>query len=202
MAVVTTKPLPPPIDPYERVFEGSGVGVGYQGGSDTGDPSVYQYFVKAMIDDAKSFEDSTLAPDREENLQYFYGETPAVENVDEDGTPTSSTVVSTDVRDTVMAIMPSLMRIFSSPEHIVFCTPNHEWQEALAKQQTDYLEYIFWEDNPGFLFLHDAFKDALTTKTCVAYWYTDTDTEIVTQEYANISQEQIQLLISQNEKVE
>jgi hypothetical protein len=203
MAVVTTKPLPPPIDPYERVFEESGVGqVGYQGGADTSDPSVYEYVVKAMIDDAKSYEDGTLAPAREENLEYFYGDKPAVENVDEEGTPTSSTVVSTDVRDTVMGIIPSLMRIFTSPEHIVFCSPNYEGQEELAKQQTDTLEYIFWEDNPGFLFLHDSFKDALTTKTCVAYWYTDTDTEVVTQEYANISQEQIQMLIAENESVE
>ena len=203
MSVVTTKPLPPPIDPYERVFQNSGIGqVGYQGGTDTSEPGVYEYTVRAMIDDAKSYEDSTLSPAREENLEYFYGDEPAVENVDEDGTPTSSTVVSTDVRDTVMGIMPSLMRIFCAPEHIVFCTPNYEGQEELAKQQTDYLEYIFWEDNPGFLFLHDAFKDALTTKTCVAYWYSDTDSEVVTQEYKNITQEQIQFLISENETIE
>ena len=201
-AVVMNKPLQPPVLPEERVFGNSGVGIGFQGGSDTSDPNVYEYTVRAMIDDAKSFEESTLAPAREENLEYFYGETPAVENVDEDGNPTSSTVVSTDVRDTVMAIMPSLIRIFCAPEHVVFCLPNHEGQEELAKQQTEYLEYIFWEDNPGFLFLHDMFKDALSTKTCVAYWYTDTDEEIITQEYANITQEQLQLLISENDTVE
>lgn len=200
MAMVMNKPLPPPT---ERVFENSGVGkIGYQGGSDTSEPDVYDYTIRAMIDDAKSYEDSTLSPDREENLEYFYGDTPAVENVDEDGEATSSTVVSTDVRDTVMSIIPSLVRIFCSPEHIVFCTPNHEGQEELAKQQTEYLEYIFWEDNPGFLLIHDMLKDALTTKTCVAYWYSDNDTEILTQEYQNVTQEQIQLLISENETIE
>jgi len=200
MNVVSPNPLPPPTD---RVFENSGVGgYGKQAGTDTSDATTYEYYVRALIDDSKSFEDSTLAPDREDNLDYFYGQEPGVENTDDDGEPTSSTVVSTDVRDTVMAIMPSLMRIFTSPEHIVFCQPNYDGQEDLAKQQTQYLEYVFWEDNPGFMLLHDAFKDALTTKTCVLYWYTDVSEEVVEQEFHNITQEDLQLLIYENETVE
>ena len=195
MNVVTPNPLPPPT---ERMFDKSGVGYGSDSkAEDASDPEQYDYMVRKLIDDAKSFEDETLAPPREENLEYFYGEKPAIESVDEDGNATSSTVVSTDVRDTVMAIMPSLIRIFTSPEHIVFCQPNYEGQEDLAQQQTDYLEYVFWEDNPGFMLLHDAFKDALTTKTCVLYWYADTSEEIVTQEFHNLSTEEFQVLLSE-----
>jgi hypothetical protein len=195
MNVVTPNPLPPPT---ERMFDNSGVGNGSSAPEhDTSDPEQYEYLVRALIDDAKSFEDETLAPDREDNLEYFYGDKPAIENVDEDGNPTSSTVVSTDVRDTVMAIMPSLIRIFTSPEHIVFCQPNYEGQEDLAQQQTDYLEYVFWEDNNGFMLLHDAFKDALATKTCVLYWYTDMAEEPKTQEFQNLSMEEYQLLLSE-----
>jgi hypothetical protein len=195
MNVVTPNPLPPPT---ERLFDNSGVGnTGAGSALDASDPDMYDYMVRALIDDAKTFEDDTLAPDREENLEYFYGEKPEIESTDEDGNPTSSSVVSTDVRDTVMAIMPSLIRIFTSPEHIVFCSPNYEGQEDLAQQQTDYLEYVFWEDNPGFMLLHDAFKDALTTKTCVVYWYTDMSEEQTTQEFHNLSQEEFQLLISE-----
>jgi hypothetical protein len=180
------------------MFENSGVGgIGKNPGTDTSDPDTYEYLIRALIDDAKSFEESTLAPDREENLEYFYGEKPAIESTDDEGNPTSSSVVSTDVRDTVMAIMPSLIRIFTSPEHIVFCQPNYEGQEDLANQQTDYLEYVFWEDNPGFMLLHDAFKDALTTKTCVMYWYTDMSEEPVTQEFHNLSMEELQVLLSE-----
>jgi hypothetical protein len=203
MNVVTPGPLQPPIDPQGRIFDNGVVGgVGSYPGMDMTDPSVYEYTIRALIDDAKSFEDSTLGPDREDNLQYFYGDEPQVEGLDEEGVPTSSTVVSTDVRDTVMAIIPSLIRIFTSPEHVVFCSPNHSGQEDLAKQQTDYLEYLFWEDNNGFMLIHDALKDALTTKTCVAYWYTDNSEEVVTQEFHNVPQEQLQLLVSENETVE
>ena len=82
MNVVTPNPLPPPT---ERMFENSGVGgIGKNPGTDTTDPSVYEYIVRALIDDAKSFEDSTLAPDREENLEYFYGEKPEIENTDDE----------------------------------------------------------------------------------------------------------------------
>jgi len=195
MNVVSPNPLPPPT---ERMFENSGVGgIGKNPGTDTTDPDTYEYLIRSLIDDAKSFEESTLAPDREENLEYFYGEKPAIENTDDEGNPTSSSVVSTDVRDTVMAIMPSLIRIFTGPEHIVFCNPNYEGQEDLAKQQTQYLEYVFWEDNPGFMLLHDAFKDALTTKTCVVYWYTDMSDEVKTQEFRNLSTEEFQVLLSE-----
>src|SRR6188768_2285086 len=107
MSVVTTRPLPPPIDKYEtpmeRIFNngvigGPGVPASLPKGDDD---SVYQYIVRAMIDDAESFEDSTLAPDREENLKYFYGELP-----EEDDGSSNSKAVSTDFRDTVMAIIP------------------------------------------------------------------------------------------------
>src|SRR5580765_1928574 len=109
MTVVTNRPLPPPMDRYrdeaipidgmERVFGNSGVGSDVVGPkSNLGDYSAYDYVVKAMIDDAISFEEGTLAPVREENLQYFYGEKP-----EEEGEGKSK-AVSTDFRDTVMAI--------------------------------------------------------------------------------------------------
>jgi hypothetical protein len=201
--VVFNKPLNPEPLPDDRVFENSGVGSDYgTSETDAKDPEQYTFLVRALIEDSQTFEESVLQPERDTLLQYFYGDLPPVESVDEDGVPTTSTVVSTDVRDTVMAIMPSLIRIFCSPEHIVFCAPNHDGQEEMAKQATEYIEYVFWEDNPGFMLLHDAFKDALSTKTCVLHWYNDTETDVVTQEFENITQEQIQLLISENESIE
>jgi len=142
------------------------------------------------------YEESILMPDREENLEYFYGETPAPEG---EGT---STAISTDFRDTVMAIIPSLMRIFTSAEHVISCQPNYAGQEEAAKQCTDYLQYVFWEDNPGFLILHDVFKDSLRCKIGVVKWYTQTEEEVTQQTYRNITAEQLQLLISENPSVE
>jgi hypothetical protein len=96
----------------ERLFNNGTVGS--LGASETTgtdpDETLYQALIREMIDDAQSFEDSVLAPARDDNLHYFYGETPEPEGEGK------STAVSTDFRDTVMAILPSLIRIFTSSE--------------------------------------------------------------------------------------
>jgi hypothetical protein len=156
----------------------------------------YAYIVRSLIDDSQSFEESTLSPDREENLEYFYGEIPAPEG---EGT---STAVSTDFRDTVMAILPSLIRIFTSAEHVINCQPNYKGQEEAAKQCTEYLQYVFWEDNPGFLIIHDIIKDALRCKIGVVKWWTEQSDEVTEQVYRNITSEQIQFMQFENPTLE
>lgn len=201
MNVVTPRPLPQVIDPYEtpfeRVFNNGVIGThGRVAATRDDNATYYEYLVTAIIDDAASFEESTLAPAREDNLKYFYGEEPAEEGEGK------SKAVSTDFRDTVMAIIPSLIRIFTSDEHVVNCRPNYVGQEEAAKQCTDYLAYIFWEDNPGFLILHDILKDALRCKIGVMKWWTDVDDEVTEQTYRNVTQEQLQTLIFENPTVE
>ena len=181
----------------ERVFGNSVGHTNYVGGPNRPEEDLpYDAAVRDLIDDAKSYEESTLMPDREENLEYFYGETPAPEG---EGT---STAISTDYRDTVMAIIPSLMRIFTSAEHVISCQPNWAGQEEAAKQCTDYLQFMFWEDNPGFLILHDVFKDSLRCKIGVVKWYTENEEEVTQQTYRNITSEQLQLIISENPSVQ
>jgi len=184
--------------PLERLFNNGVIGSAADKGPVTGDADVDQYssVVRAMIDDSRSYEDSTLGPGRDENLNYFYGEIPAQEGEGK------SSAVSTDFRDTVMAILPSLIRIFTSSERVANCVPNHQGQEEAAKQCTDYLNYVLWEDNPGFLILHDIIKDALRCKTGVTRWWTDHSEEVNEKEFSNVTQEQVQLLISENPSVE
>lgn len=179
----------------ERLFDNGVVGQldAMEGfGAEEPDDTVYTTTVRAMIDDARSFEDEVLGPARDDNLRYFYGDEPAQEG---DG---KSSAVSTDFRDTVMAILPSLMRIFTSTENVVNCSPNYKGQEEMARQCTDYLNYLLWEDNNGFLVLHDIIKDALRCKTGVMRWWTDNEEEVTEQEYSNLTQEQLQFLISEN----
>lgn len=201
MNVVT----PRPYDPFqaqalngtamERLFN-NGV-VGAQGGLPTingqgDDEQIYPATVRAMIDDSISYEESVLAPAREDNLRYFYGELPEQEGEGK------SSAVSTDFRDTVMAILPSLMRIFTSAENVVNCKPNYQGQEEMAKQCTEYLNYVLWEDNPGFLIIHDICKDALRCKTGVTRWWTENTEEVTEQEYHNVTQEGYQYLVHEN----
>lgn len=199
MPTISPAPLPIPVDNYERPTErlfDNGV-VGSYGVSPVaeGQDEEYAQLVAAFIDDAKSFEDSTLAPDREDNLAYFYGEVPEPE----DG---ASSAVSTDFRDTVMAIIPSMIRIFTSAEHVVNCQPNYDGQEDAAKQCTEYLEQVFWKDNPGFLIIHDVLKDALRCKIGVMKWWTEDSEDTTEQLYRNISIDQIRALHMENPSVQ
>src|SRR5688572_19316162 len=83
----------------------------------------YEAKVKALIEDAADYNMSSLSPRREDNMEYYNGDLPRLDNGEDTpvfGDPGTqdpvnrSTAVSTDVRDTIMAIMPSLMRIFTS----------------------------------------------------------------------------------------
>jgi hypothetical protein len=197
---------PPPLmneamaDPsMERIFNTDIIGASANTPDTTDaitEQMMYASIVREMIDDSISFEESVLRPDREENLEYFYGEIPEPEG---DG---KSSAVSTDFRDTVMAILPSLIRIFTSTENVVNCSPNYKGQEEMAKQCTEYLGYVFWEDNPGFLILHDIIKDALRCKTGVMRWWTDNEEEVTEQEYHNIDREGFQYLLNENPTME
>jgi len=183
--------------PLERLFDNGVIGeAAAMNVQEEADETVYAATVREMIEDAVSFEESVLGPAREENLRYFYGEYPEQEGEGK------SSAVSTDFRDTVMAILPSLMRIFTSTENVVNCSPNYKGQEEMARQCTDYLGYVLWEDNPGFLILHDIVKDALRCKTGVTRWWTETDEEVTEQEFHGVTQEQFQFLVSENPTIE
>lgn len=179
-----------------------------------GADSNYEASVKALINDAGDYDFADLAPFREESMRYYYGISPELtvadapdattigELVNDDSTPSQSTIVSTDVRDTVMSIMPSLMRIFGGTEHVVLYQPNTQNDVELAEQATDYVRYKFWEENEGFTILHATFKDALMLKTGIVKWWTETKTERKQLLFRNITPEQLQGILLENPKVQ
>ena len=117
-----------------------------------------QGVISAEITDAISFIDDDIGGSRALATEYYYGD---LFGDEEDG---RSQVVSMDVRDTVQGILPSLMRIFFGPERVVEFAPQGPEDVQNAEQATDYVDFIFKRDNPGFKILHSAFKDALVRK--------------------------------------
>lgn len=172
----------------------------------------YEAKIKALIADAVDYNDSILSPEREINLEYYYGNAPGLRSEDgdyydsldgsEEGNAplNKSTVVSTDVRDTVMTIMPSLIRIFTSSENIVNFVPRSPDQVATAKMATSDILYTFWDECDGFLLLHNVFKDALTQKVGVVKFGTTVDKEVRIKEFQNVSMEQLQAAIQRYEE--
>lgn len=107
-----------------------------------------------------------LAEQRRKAMQYYYGQ-PYGNEVDG-----RSQVVTTEVKDAVEGILPSLMAIFTSSDEIVRAEPQNPDDDAVAQQATDYCNYVFSRLNNGFLALYCLFKDALLQKNgyVKVYW--------------------------------
>jgi|HubBroStandDraft_6_1064221.scaffolds.fasta_scaffold15017_3 hypothetical protein len=185
---------------------------------DPKDPESYKQYVRAMMSDAKDYENSFLAIDRQNAQLYYYGYEPwigpynpgqpyigedpnatlgEILNKDNTNSPNRSTYVSTDVRDAVMMMIPSLIRLFGATESPVVLVPRTQEEVDVAEQATEYVNYTFWNDNPGFLILYGAFKDALTVKTGFCKWWTDDHKEMKRKTFLNVTAEQIQMMLSE-----
>jgi hypothetical protein len=149
--------------------------------------------VGSMIDEAQDYVEDELTPERETATDYYmareYGN-------EEEG---RSRVVTTEVRDTVQAYLPSLARVFFGPERVVEFRPRSAEDEACARQKTDYINYIITEDNDGFMVLHSAFKDALVRKTGIIKWSWEESLDIEEVEYTGLSEEQLQALVEDDD---
>lgn len=109
-----------------------------------------------------------LQSDRERALRFSKGDM----SKDIPALAGRSTVSSSDVADAIETALPDLVEIFTSEDSIAF-TPNGEDDEDAAQQETDYIRHVFFNENPGFMILRTAIKDALQLKTGVFKWYAE-----------------------------
>lgn len=87
-----------------------------------------------------------------------------------------SRAVSSDVADSIDGMMPQLMDIFCGGDDVVTFNPVGPEDEDAADQETDYVNHVFMQQNPGFLVLYSFIKDALLSKVGVVkvFWETKT----------------------------
>ena len=154
-----------------------------------------QGVVSSEIYDAISFIDDDIGGNRALATEYYYG---LPFGNEEDG---RSQVVSMDVRDTVQGILPSLMRIFFGPERVVEFAPQGPEDIASAEQATDYVDFIFKRDNPGFKILHSAFKDALVRKCGIVKYWWDESVEVKAESFSMLD-EQTMMFLTQDPDIE
>jgi hypothetical protein len=149
-----------------------------------------QGIVGKEIEDAIDYIDNWISPMRATATQYYRGDPFGNE---EEG---RSQVVSMDVRDTVQAIMPSLMRIFHGTDRTVEFVPQGPEDVASASQATDYANFIINRDNNGFLEMHSAFMDALVRKVGIIKVYWDDQTKFETYDMSGLDDASLNALMS------
>jgi hypothetical protein len=131
-----------------------------------------------------------LSQERADALDYYLGDMskdmPAQEG--------RSKAVSTDVADTIEGLMPNLMDIFAGSDEVVRFEPVGPEDEEAAQQETDYVNHVFMQQNPGFMVLYSFIKDALLSKVgIVKVWWEESEQE-ERETYYDLTEEQFMLL--------
>ncbi len=135
---------------------------------------------------------SDITEQRQKSLEYYFGEPFGNE---QEG---RSQVVSTDVSDVIESILPTLLRTFAASDEIVKCEPVTAEDEEVAKQASDYLNYVFNKDNDGFITLYTLFKDALIQKNGIAKIYWDTSKKRERESYERLSEDEYTMLLDED----
>lgn len=111
---------------------------------------------------------SKLSKARSDSVDYYLGNM-ANDMPTPDG---RSGAVSMDVADTIEGMMPQLMEIFTGSDEVVQFDPQGPEDVQEAQQETDYVNHVFMNQNPGFLVLYSFIKDALLEKVgVVKFWW-------------------------------
>jgi hypothetical protein len=159
--------------------------------------------VRREMSTAIGAENGKLSNERLEAIKYYQGG----EFADPPPGQNRSRVVMLTVLETVEWVLPALLRIFTASDSVAELAPIRTTMtppptppgmpppmdpEEAARQATIYVDHIFNVDNPGFLILHDWFKDALLQKLgWIKRWWdetqireTNTFTGLTEDEYA------------------
>lgn len=149
------------------------------------DDDEFNRYCASRIQEAIDYIDDEIAHEREANTKLYKGDVsdwlPAIKG--------RSSVVSYDVRDTVLRMLPSLLRIFASNRKAVEFVPEGSEDVEGATQATDYCNHIFYNDNDGFDFLHSVFKDALVRKVGIGKVWWEKETRVEARRYEGLDDE-------------
>ena len=145
--------------------------------------------IQTEVTDALGYGDK-ISEHRERAMEYYYGQ-PFGNEVEG-----RSQFVDSTVQDTIEWIKPSLMRVFASGDEMVKFNPHGPEDVKMAEQATDYVNYVFTKDNPGWEILYSWFTDALLSKNgIVKVWWDDYE-ESQREEYTHLDDMELQVLVS------
>jgi branched-chain amino acid transport system substrate-binding protein len=147
------------------------------------DETQLKTILEAEIDNALGYIETETTEQRRRALQ-FYNREPFGNEVEG-----RSQIVTGEVAESIDSALPALLRVFTQGDDIVRAEASGPGDEQLAKQITEYLNYVFYRDNPGFSVLNIWFKDALLQKNGVvkAWWDDQKDIQNVYLLYQNYS---------------
>ena len=151
------------------------------------DEEELQSILDGLTSDAVTYVDGFLSPERARAEKYYTGEPFGNEQ------PGRAQVVMPEVANAVQGMIPGLIKVFTGGKHAVEFEPTSAKAVSVAEQMTDYIRYVFEQDNPGFQIIYDSLWDGLVKKTGIVKWGWE---DYCTKTYSlrNLTQEQLDAL--------
>jgi hypothetical protein len=135
--------------------------------------------------------DDRLSVARQSAMRLYNGEPLGDEE------PGRSQIVLTEVKDTINAMMPTVVRTFCGSDHPVEFQPRADGNDEEAKQATDYVQHVCFVENDGFRAVHDAVLDSMQLKTGWIRWWWDYAVDVKTEHYFGLLEPQAAVLLGQ-----
>lgn len=150
--------------------------------------------VRSAVDEAVSFIESEIDPDRDKAQRYYNGQ------VDVAADEGRSSVIATKCRDVVRQVKPSLMRVFLSNDKPGEFVPRTPQDVQGAEQATRFAEYKLSQNN-GYTLLNSVFQDALVKKVGILKAFYDEKVDFEYDEYTGLTDEEF-AIVAQDEDAE
>jgi hypothetical protein len=138
-----------------------------------------------------SYDQTELSKKRADAIDYYYGNLrkfPAM--------PGRSSATSRDTSDTIGWMLPGIIRVFTASDDFVSFEPRTEADEEGAKQASDYCNYVFWRDNPGYRILYNTTHDSLLHGDGIGKVIWDATVETKTSMHERLDEMQLAQLVS------
>jgi hypothetical protein len=144
--------------------------------------------VRGILESAHNYVETELSPRRAKATAYYQGKPFGNEEAGR------SQVVLTEVRDGVLGVLPSLLRVFFSAERALEFIPKGPQAIEKAEQATDYIQRLFMVDNSGFLQSYSVLKDGLVRELGIFKWGWEESDKVDTFRMEGLTSEQLELL--------
>lgn len=151
--------------------------------------------VNAKVKECVGWFDSRLSRERQRVISYYNGLLPKRQHLG------SSPYVSTDVYDSVESMRAQLVETFSAnPDNLISFPASGPEDVEVARQATEYCNYVFFRENDGFGLLGHASHDGLTARVGVVklFWEKITKDEDATIP-AGTSYQDVQAVAAQDD---
>jgi hypothetical protein len=146
--------------------------------------------LESEIDDAIGYLETDTTDERAKAMNYYL-RNPLGNEIEG-----RSQIVTGEVAEAVDGALPQLIRVFTSTDDVVAFEPKSPGDEQFAKQATEYVNWVFYRQNDGFLILHNWFKDALLQKTGIVKAYWNDETDVIKEKYKGLTDNELVLLLA------